>query len=109
MVLESRGPSVFDTVRGARSQLMPGKNVPLQPVRAGLIVAVAGAAAIFGLASLAEESEAAIINNGVVQLGVDLYGQLNACCGTPSSGSGTSTVGIRYMPTNADATSPGCV
>jgi hypothetical protein len=49
-----------------------------------------------------------IITNGTVQLGVRPEGHLNAAGGTPSSGEGTETVGIRYVPTNADSVSPGC-
>lgn len=50
----------------------------------------------------------AIISNGTVQLGVNNTGSLNFDGGTPSSGEGETIVGIRYVPTNADATSPGC-
>lgn len=50
----------------------------------------------------------AIINNGTVELGINPEGDLNVCCGSPSSGTGTTTVGLRYMPTNADALAPGC-
>jgi hypothetical protein len=50
----------------------------------------------------------AIINNGVIQLGVNDEGDLNVGGGTPSSGTGTTIVGLRYMPTKADAISPGC-
>ena len=50
----------------------------------------------------------AIISNGTVQLGVHCTGNLNVDGGTASSGTGTSVVGLRYVPTNADSTSPGC-
>lgn len=50
----------------------------------------------------------AIISNGTVQLGVNQEGHLNVPGGTPSSQTGTTTVGIRYVPTNADSVSPGC-
>jgi hypothetical protein len=50
----------------------------------------------------------AIISNGTVQLGVHCTGNLNVDGGTPSSGEGTTIVGLRYVPTNADSTSPGC-
>ena len=49
------------------------------------------------------------IDNGVVQLGVNPEGNLNVNGGSPSSGTGTTWVGLRYMPTNADSTSPGCL
>ena len=55
----------------------------------------------------------AIITNGTVQLGVNCDGSLNTPNGPESSGtgapdSGTTTVGIRYVPTNADGTGPSC-
>ena len=53
--------------------------------------------------------ESAIIDNGTVQLGVMPSGNLNAPGGTPSSGEGTEFVGLRFVPTNADSTSPGCL
>lgn len=51
---------------------------------------------------------AAIIDNGVVQLGVDDLGDLNAAGGEPSAQTGTTSVGLRYMPHNLESTSPGC-
>jgi hypothetical protein len=53
--------------------------------------------------------ESAIVSNGTVQLGINPTGNLNVFGGTPSSGTGTTAVGLRYVPTNADATSPGCL
>lgn len=50
----------------------------------------------------------AIIDNGTVQLGVWDEGHLNVPGGAPSSGSGTTTVGLRYLPTGAESTAPGC-
>lgn len=49
----------------------------------------------------------AVIDNGTVQLGVFAQGHLNAPAGIPSAG-GTSEVGLRYLPTNNEATAPGC-
>ncbi|HEX4964986.1 MAG TPA: hypothetical protein VF173_29530 [Thermoanaerobaculia bacterium] len=46
----------------------------------------------------------AIIDNGTVQLGINQEGDLNLA--DPMSG---AIVGLRYIPTNADATSPGCL
>jgi hypothetical protein len=57
----------------------------------------------------ANASAAAIISNGTVQLGVNDEGHLNTPGGSPSSGSGTDWVGVRYVPTNAEATAPGCL
>ncbi|MFD0324839.1 hypothetical protein [Lysobacter gummosus] len=51
-----------------------------------------------------------VINNGIVQLGVHNTGYLNIECPAIPRSSGTnggSLVGLRYMPTNGDAASPG--
>lgn len=58
-----------------------------------------------GLATSAQAGS--IVSNGTIQLGIDDLGQLNIP-GSPSSG-GTSVVGLRYLPTNAEATAPGCL
>lgn len=50
----------------------------------------------------------AIIGNGTVQLGINQEGHLNVDGGTPSAGEGQTMVGIRFMPNNHDAISPGC-
>lgn len=52
---------------------------------------------------------AAIITNGTVTLGVNDEGHLNVGGGAPSSGTGTTDVGLRYNPTGAEATAPGCL
>ena len=50
-----------------------------------------------------------IIDNGsLVQLGIWPAGHLNVPGGTPSFHAGTTTVGVRYIPTNGEATAPGC-
>lgn len=54
-------------------------------------------------------SAQAIIDNGTVQLGVDLYGQLNVPGSVPSPVSLTTAVGLRHMPTGNEATSHGCL
>src|SRR5262245_39842159 len=52
----------------------------------------------------------AIIDNGPVMLGVNPEGDLNGPGGSLSSGtSGSTTVGLRFMATNGDALSPGCL
>jgi hypothetical protein len=52
----------------------------------------------------------AIIDNAVVQLGINEAGHLNVGGGTLSSGnSPTNAVGLRYMPTNGESTAPGCL
>jgi len=75
-------------------------------------VATATAAFLAAWASPPAEAQvdpAAIIDNGVVQLGVNPEGHLGVPGGTPSSGEGTTDVGIRYLPTNAEAITPGCI
>lgn len=54
-------------------------------------------------------SAGVIISNGTIQLGVNSEAHLNVPGGTPSSGTGTEFVGLRYEPTNAEATAPGCL
>ena len=55
-------------------------------------------------------SSSAIISNGTVTLGVAKEGHLNVPGGTLSSGqNGTTYVGLRYAPTNGEATAPGCL
>lgn len=51
---------------------------------------------------------AAVIDNGTIQMGVDTLGQLNVNEGVPSAG-GTNPTGLRYLPTNYEATAPGCL
>jgi hypothetical protein len=51
-----------------------------------------------------------VISNGVVQLGVASGGHLNVPCATStlSNGTnGTTDVGLRYLPTNIEASAPG--
>lgn len=54
-------------------------------------------------------ASAAIIDNGTIQLGVDQFGQLNVPGGDPSPVSGTTHVGVRYMPTGNESTAHGCI
>lgn len=75
----------------------------LSPSRSSSMSATTGAS--FTTATI---DAPAIINNGVVQLGVNQAGALNVGGGTRSSGTGTTVVGLRYMPTNAASTEPGC-
>jgi hypothetical protein len=58
---------------------------------------------------LAPESNGQFIDNGTIQLGVHSEGHLNVPGGPPSSGTGVSVVGLRYLPTGAEATAPGCL
>ncbi len=48
------------------------------------------------------------IDNGTVRLGINEEAHLNVPGFDPSSGTGTSTVGLRLISTNADALAPGC-
>lgn len=52
-------------------------------------------------------SSSAIVDNDTVQLGIRPEGHLNVPGGNISS-SGTTAVGLRYLPTNADGTAAGC-
>jgi hypothetical protein len=80
--------------------------------RSVLRALAAGALAAFSL-SMAGAGQAhppggdAIITNGVVTLGIHNFAHLNVP-GPPSSG-GTTFVGVRYNPTGAEATAPGCL
>lgn len=65
-------------------------------------------AVLVSLGITSSASAAAIIGNGTIQLGVDDFGQLNVEGGTPSLG-GTTAVGLRYLPTGAESTAPGCL
>lgn len=70
------------------------------------VLALALVAGGLGLAGTAQA--AAIIDNGVVQLGVRDLGDLNVGGGPPSGPSGTTVVGLRSLATTSDSTSPGC-
>lgn len=50
-----------------------------------------------------------IISNGVIQIGVNPAGQLNVYEGSTYSSEGTLPTGLRYLPTNAESTAPGCL
>jgi type IV pilus assembly protein PilY1 len=70
---------------------------------------LAAAAVLAGSALIAERADAqAIIDNGVVQLGVRALGDLNVPGGPSSGPSGTTIVGLRSLATTSDSTSPGC-
>ena len=49
----------------------------------------------------------AIIDNGTVQLGINPEGHLNVH--GPASSGGVAFVGLRFVPTNNEATAPGCL
>src|SRR5205085_5913022 len=85
-------------VRKMRKQFLRGLLSTVLVAGAGIAVAGPSRAA----------ATSAIIDNGTIQLGVNDIGDLNAPGGTPSSGTGTTTVGVRYKPLNSDATAPGC-
>lgn len=51
----------------------------------------------------------AIIDNNVIQLGVLATGNLGVYEGSNVSNASTWPTGLRYVPTNHDATAPGCV
>jgi PEP-CTERM motif-containing protein len=67
---------------------------------------------ILGLVALppTEVSGFAVINNGTVMLGVNDEGHFNTPFGSgPASLGGTTSVGLRFIPTGAEATAPGCL
>ena len=51
----------------------------------------------------------AIISNGTITMGINDQGHLNVAGGAPSSGTGTTVVGLRYNATGSEATAPGCL
>jgi len=52
----------------------------------------------------------AIIDNGIIQLGINEQGHLNLGGGTPSCQTGTTVVGLRFLPNGGcEATAPGCL
>jgi hypothetical protein len=58
----------------------------------------------------ADSFQGAVISNGLFQLGINPEGNMDVeNAGSPSSGSGTTTVGLRYVPTNAEVLAPGCL
>jgi type IV pilus assembly protein PilY1 len=71
-------------------------------------MALGGLLACTALTPLAGARAQAIIDNGVVQLGVRAFGDLNVGGGPSSGPSGTSIVGLRSVATTSDSTSPGC-
>ncbi len=81
-----------------------------------LALALAISALVLAIPASGATSTGAVISNGTVSLGVLATGDLNYDCagagdsGCPaaSAGSGESIVGIRYVPNNTDAISPGC-
>jgi hypothetical protein len=55
-------------------------------------------------------SMSAIITNGTIMLGVNDEGHLNILPDPPMpSSGGTEALGLRFLPTGADGTSPGCL
>ncbi|GAB4529062.1 MAG: hypothetical protein Kow00133_17890 [Amphiplicatus sp.] len=79
------------------------------PIMFRLAAWAAGASAAFAAAASAHA--AAIISNGTIQLGVDDFGQLNptSVLGDASPVTGTTVVGLRYLPTGNESTSHGCL
>jgi hypothetical protein len=90
----------------------PARSAP-NVLRSLLVIILALAALIAALgtgspASANHDATFTVLSNGVVQLGVWSEGHLNVPAGIPSSG-GVSDVGLRYLPTNSEATAPGCL
>jgi len=62
------------------------------------------------LNALASSFSGAVVDNGLFQLGINPEGNMDLVgAGPPSSGSGTTTVGLRYLPENTEALAPGCL
>lgn len=56
------------------------------------------------------EFTGAVVDNALFQLGINPEGHMNLPgAGSPSSGSGTTTVGLRYVPENNEVLAPGCL
>ncbi|MDQ3691174.1 MAG: hypothetical protein M3406_14305 [Chloroflexota bacterium] len=52
----------------------------------------------------------AVVDNGLFQLGINPEADMNLVgAGSPSAGSGTTTVGLRYEPENTEVLAPGCL
>ena len=74
------------------------------------IMAMVGAAVpVVSAPPASAHPASAIISNGTIQLGVWDEGHLNVPGGAPSSGTGTTEVGLRFVPTGAESTAPGCL
>ena len=67
------------------------------------------AASISTMAFSGTSYAGAIISNGTITMGINDQGHLNVGGGAPSSGTGTTAVGLRYNATGAEATAPGCL
>ncbi len=80
-------------------------------MRARFLGTTVGVAALLGATSppTAAEAGGVVVTNGTVQLGVNPHAQLNVPGTVPSAGELTTTVGLRYVPTNADGIAPGCL
>src|SRR3990170_1000128 len=102
-----RGGGISGEQRHRRAFLKPLALVGLL----GLLALVA--VAIFAAGGASRQAGAhpasAIIDNGTVQLGVWDEGHLNVPGGIPSSGEGTTDVGVRYAPSNRGPPPPGCL
>jgi len=73
-----------------------------------LCVATLIFAGFLGFETASGGSGGVFIDNGTIQLGVWNEGHLNVPGGPPSL-QGTTVVGLRYLPTGAEATAPGCL
>lgn len=96
--------------RSSRSNLPPltGRRPLMAAI--SLTLALLAGLFVFGPRDVAGATTTpAIIDNGTVQMGVHPEGHLNVPGGSASSGTDTTYVGLRYMPTNAESTAPGCL
>jgi hypothetical protein len=65
-------------------------------------------AGFFGGGTASGGTGGVFIDNGTIMMGVWNEGHLNVP-GGPASLGGTTDVGLRYLPTGAESTAPGCL
>src|SRR5262245_16480483 len=75
-----------------------------------VIALVAGLVLSLHRPAMSQEQATFIIDNGTVQLGINPEGHLNVPGGTASMPDASTTfVGLRFVPTNGEATAAGCL
>jgi hypothetical protein len=99
-------------MRSIATRRVVGRSVASWLQRRSAVVASVAlltiAATLTGMPGVSAHPAHAIIANGTIQLGVWDEGHLNVPGGVPSLG-GTTEVGLRFLPTGAEATAPGCL
>ena len=84
--------------------------VKLRYVRSFVALCVAALilAGFMGFETAVAGTGGVFIDNGTIMMGIWDEGHLNVPGGPPSL-EGTTAVGLRYMPTGAESTAPGCL